>query len=89
MGTADDIRKGMTPEGERVYGKAMDTMLALAAEIGRTTAEQVAKVVEHALTADRPRTRYLVGRDAKIRAKLARVLQDRAFDRLVARTLGM
>jgi NAD(P)-dependent dehydrogenase (short-subunit alcohol dehydrogenase family) len=91
VGTAEEIRKNMSPEGERVYGKAMDTMGALAAEIGRNglPPQQVAKVVEHALTADRPRTRYLVGRDAKIRAKLAAVLPDRAFDWLVARTLGM
>jgi hypothetical protein len=40
----------------------------------------VAKVVEHALTARKPKTRYLVGRDAKIRAKLAKVLPDRVFD---------
>jgi hypothetical protein len=39
------------------------------------------------MTADRPRTRYLVGREAKLRAGLARVLPDRAFDALLARAL--
>jgi hypothetical protein len=33
-------------------------------------AERVAKVVEHALTASRPRTRYLVGFDAHLMATL-------------------
>jgi NAD(P)-dependent dehydrogenase (short-subunit alcohol dehydrogenase family) len=47
----------------------------------------VAEVIGEAMTADRPRTRYLVGRDAKVRARLARVLPDRAFDALVARAL--
>ena len=47
----------------------------------------MAEVIGRALTASRPRTRYLVGRDAKIRGTAARVLPDRAFDALIARTL--
>ena len=49
-------------------------------------ADLVARVVEHALTADRPRTRYLVGRDAKIRAAIER-LPDRLRDRVLTRAL--
>jgi hypothetical protein len=49
--------------------------------------EAVAEAVGHALTASRPRTRYLVGRDARIRAMMARVLPDRALDALVRRAL--
>ena len=49
-------------------------------------ADLVARVVEHALTADRPRTRYLVGRDAKIRAVIER-LPDRLRDRVLTRAL--
>ena len=49
--------------------------------------EAVAEAVGHALTASRPRTRYVVGRDAKIRAIMARVLPDRALDALVRRAL--
>ena len=33
----------------------------------------VAKVVEHALTASRPKARYLVGRDAHLRAWIERL----------------
>jgi hypothetical protein len=47
----------------------------------------VAEVIGAALTTDRPRTRYLVGSDAKIRALMARVLPDRGMDRLIARAL--
>lgn len=50
--------------------------------------ENVAKVVEHALTAGRPRTRYLVGADAKMQALIRRV-PDRTRDALVARTIGL
>jgi NAD(P)-dependent dehydrogenase (short-subunit alcohol dehydrogenase family) len=49
-------------------------------------ADDVARAVEHALSARRPRTRYLVGRDARIRAALER-LPDRLRDRLLARAL--
>jgi NAD(P)-dependent dehydrogenase (short-subunit alcohol dehydrogenase family) len=46
-------------------------------------AEEVARAVEHALTAARPKTRYLVGRDARLRARLER-LPDRLRDRVLA-----
>ena len=48
--------------------------------------ELVADAVEHALTAERPKTRYLVGRDAKIRAAIER-LPDRMRDRVLRRAL--
>jgi hypothetical protein len=46
----------------------------------------VAKVVEHALTAARPKARYLVGRDAHIRAWIER-LPARLRDRILAKAL--
>jgi NAD(P)-dependent dehydrogenase (short-subunit alcohol dehydrogenase family) len=48
--------------------------------------ERVAEAVEHALTAERPKTRYLVGRDAKIRATIEK-LPDRLRDRVVRHVL--
>jgi hypothetical protein len=48
----------------------------------------VAQVIGQALTAKRPRTRYLVGRDAKLRNAVATVLPDRAMDRAIGRMLG-
>jgi NAD(P)-dependent dehydrogenase (short-subunit alcohol dehydrogenase family) len=46
----------------------------------------VAQAIEHALTAPKPRTRYVVGPDAKKRARLQH-LPDRARDRLLTRFL--
>jgi NAD(P)-dependent dehydrogenase (short-subunit alcohol dehydrogenase family) len=46
--------------------------------------DTVVKVVETALTASIPRTRYLVGTDAKLRALMAKLLPDRASDRLLS-----
>jgi hypothetical protein len=40
------------------------------------------------LTADKPKTRYLVGRDAKMRAPMATVLPDRLMDAAIGRALG-
>ena len=47
----------------------------------------VADVILTALTVTRPRTRYLIGRDARIQARLSRVLPDRAMDALVRRAM--
>jgi hypothetical protein len=51
--------------------------------------DEVAKRVEHALTAPRPKTRYLVGNDARMQAVLGRVVPDRTRDGLVARYMGL
>jgi NAD(P)-dependent dehydrogenase (short-subunit alcohol dehydrogenase family) len=51
-------------------------------------AEKVAKAVEHALLSSRPRTRYLVGRDAHLMAVMRSVLPDRALDAMVRRISG-
>ena len=62
---------------------------AVAAERAPNTAAPrttVRSAVEHALTAERPKTRYLVGRDAKIRAAIER-LPDRLRDRVLRRAL--
>ncbi|WP_435189398.1 SDR family oxidoreductase [Streptomyces sp. bgisy126] len=48
----------------------------------RTTVDDVARVVFRALVAERPRTRYTVGRDATGSRVLSRLLPDRALDRV-------
>ena len=87
---ADDLMERVPAEAEELYGelvRALRTQADQAAARGLEPVE-VARVIEHALTAKRPRTRYMVGRDAKVRARLADVLPDRAFDALVHRTLS-
>jgi NAD(P)-dependent dehydrogenase (short-subunit alcohol dehydrogenase family) len=88
--TADRLRGMMSAEQEQVYGEALDRFTAARpADIAGLPPERVAEVIEHALTARRPRTRYLVGRDAKLRARLRDLLPDRAWDALLARTMGL
>ena len=88
-GAARTIQAKLPPQADGLYGPAMERMTKIAAEIDRNgmPPSAVADVVEHALTAAKPKTRYLVGRDAKLRARLAKVLPDRTFDRLIARAM--
>jgi NAD(P)-dependent dehydrogenase (short-subunit alcohol dehydrogenase family) len=51
--------------------------------------EQVAVAIEAALTASKPRTRYVVGTDAKVQAMLKWLLSDRVLDRLLIKELGL
>jgi len=50
--------------------------------------EVIAKAIFHALTSDKPKTRYLVGHGGK-QVGLAAALPDRARDRALARELGL
>ncbi|MCS6897736.1 MAG: short-chain dehydrogenase/reductase, partial [Nitrospira sp.] len=52
-------------------------------------AENVARVVEKALTTARPKTRYLVGTDAKLRALMVKLLPDRLSDKVLTWVLGL
>lgn len=87
--TVDDVLGVLPAEGARYYGNEIEAMRGLIASQERVavSAEAVARVVEHALIARRPRTRYLVGRDAKLMAFFHWLLPDRAFDRLLATTM--
>jgi len=76
---------------EALYGKQIEGFrgaVRRTAERG-IAPEKVANAVQHALTADRPRTRYLVGADARGQALLKRVVPDRLLDRIVARAMGL
>jgi NAD(P)-dependent dehydrogenase (short-subunit alcohol dehydrogenase family) len=76
------------PEAAAYYGEraARFRKLAAARSAKGVPAEAVAKAVEHALVAERPRTRYVVGPDARRRRRLE-LLPDRVRDRVLARFL--
>ena len=87
--SGDALRAQMSAEAERDYGPLIATVRA-ASEQGDATGlppDAVAREVAHALTARRPRTRYLVGREAKSRAAIARYLPDRFMDSAIARVM--
>jgi NAD(P)-dependent dehydrogenase (short-subunit alcohol dehydrogenase family) len=87
---ADRLVAGASPEARERYGSLERALRAEAQKIATERGlppEAVAEVIGKALTARRPRTRYLVGGDAKSRALVARFLPDRALDGLIGRAL--
>jgi NAD(P)-dependent dehydrogenase (short-subunit alcohol dehydrogenase family) len=86
----DELLEALPPRGRQVYGERLKTFAGAARRTGERgiAPEKVAQAVAHALTAERPRTRYLVGRDARGQALLAALLPDRALDRLLRRFAG-
>jgi NAD(P)-dependent dehydrogenase (short-subunit alcohol dehydrogenase family) len=74
-----------------LYGEAIAAYREVARKTGARgiPPERVAKKIEHALASRRPRTRYLVGADARGQALAKSILPDRLVDWLVARATGM
>jgi NAD(P)-dependent dehydrogenase (short-subunit alcohol dehydrogenase family) len=88
---ADELATRTPAAQEALYGKTIERFrgaVQRTAERG-IAPDKVARAVERALTARRPRTRYLVGVDARGQALLARLLPDRWLDRVVARAMGI
>ena len=89
--TADEIQARVPPETLGLYRDRVESFRRAATAAGRRgqPADRVAEAVEHALTARRPKTRYLVGRDAKLRAGFEHLpdrLRDRVYERVLFRS---
>jgi NAD(P)-dependent dehydrogenase (short-subunit alcohol dehydrogenase family) len=87
---ADALDRDGRPEVRERYGEVIDAVRK-ESEKNRTEGvppQDVADAVAHALTAPKPKTRYLVGRDAKMRAPMAKLLPDRVMDAAIGRVLG-
>jgi len=79
----------LPPEAAERYGLRLQQFGRLAAERSSghgVSTDAVAKAIEHALTAEKPGTRYLIGPDAKRRAAV-QWLPDRVRDRVLTRFL--
>jgi len=84
---ADVMRAGISHERDELYAARIERFKAVAMKRGPgIDPDVVAQAVEHALTASRPKARYLVGRDAHIRAWIER-LPTRLRDRVLAKAL--
>ena len=85
------IREQLPPEALQLYGSALrsvvDGMKRGAAKAMPTSV--VVKAVVHALTARRPRTRYVVGEHSGLQIALGRNLPDRWRDALLVRHFGL
>jgi len=89
--SANAIKDRLTPEDERLYGEKVSRMSQILEKVGSrgVPPEKVAEAIGHALTAKRPKTRYLVGADARMTLLMRRLVPDRIRDRLVARAAGL
>jgi NAD(P)-dependent dehydrogenase (short-subunit alcohol dehydrogenase family) len=81
---ADDLRREVAPAQYALYEGLMAAVREEASQSARTAApvSAVVKAVEHAMTARKPKTRYVVGRDAWLWL-LLNLLPDRWRDRLI------
>lgn len=81
----------MSPEQRAVYGPMTEAALDIAPVFERNAIppEKCGAAVLHAMTARKPRTRYLVGRDAQLILLLKRTLPTRWFDAVMMKGLKM
>ena len=88
---ARERERALSARAAGLYKPYADAMIAKADEMGGRgiAPDEVAKAVEHALVSKRPKTRYIVGRDAQLQAVAARVVPDRLMDRVVASQMGL
>jgi NAD(P)-dependent dehydrogenase (short-subunit alcohol dehydrogenase family) len=87
---ADELANGAGAELAGLYGERMAAFRRVAQRRGAkgAPADEVARVVEQVLTMERPRTRKLVGLDAKLRSGVERLpdrLRDRVYERVLLR----
>ena len=89
--SATDLEAATTPETRMLYAGVIAGVRKVVAEAANRAIapDAVAQVVEHALTASRPKTRYLVGADAKFRALMVKLLPDRVSDAVLTWVLKL
>jgi NAD(P)-dependent dehydrogenase (short-subunit alcohol dehydrogenase family) len=87
---AAELQERMPAEAEQLYGEMIAGLRRETAKIEQKTGIEpaaVAEIIGRALTARRPRTRYLVGTDAKVRGPVSKVTPDRVMDQAIVRRL--
>jgi NAD(P)-dependent dehydrogenase (short-subunit alcohol dehydrogenase family) len=90
LSEADEFEASLSPEAKGNYGKLVAALRREVHKIATKTGmepSEVADKIVHAMTARKPRTRYLIGSEARQRWAVAKRLPDRAFDGLIARSL--
>lgn len=88
--TAEEIG-AKSPKTNLLYGAAIEKFRKVIEDTAERgiPPEKVAKAISHALESPRPKSRYLVGLDAKVQARLKPLIPTSVFDRIVARQLNL
>jgi len=87
--TASRLEDEMGQQARTYYGRLAQRIRAETEKIPErgVQPDEVAQAIEHALTAPRPKLRYVIGRDAKTRLRIKALVGEKRFDALVARML--
>jgi NAD(P)-dependent dehydrogenase (short-subunit alcohol dehydrogenase family) len=90
-GVWDDFQHDVDARAESPYGPAYERLRSVVARSGPLMGrpEDCARVVASALTSPLPRTRYLVGLDAKLTALTAHTVPAPVRDRVLRAVLGL
>jgi NAD(P)-dependent dehydrogenase (short-subunit alcohol dehydrogenase family) len=80
-----------SPRTDLLYGNAIERFRKLIQDTAERgiPPEKVAKAIAHALESPRPKSRYLVGLDARVQARLKPLIPTALFDRIVAHQLNL
>ncbi|MEH2287460.1 SDR family oxidoreductase [Nostoc sp.] len=91
LSQSEVAQQDLPETAHNLYGQAMNIVrkkMQIIASRG-ISADIVAQVVVHALTAKQPKTRYLVGQDAKIGALIKHILPDKLHDKIILYLMGL
>jgi NAD(P)-dependent dehydrogenase (short-subunit alcohol dehydrogenase family) len=91
MDLLDEVADGMRPEHHGLYSAHLAGQRKIIARLQQQTrpAALVASAIERALTSKRPRSRQLVGLDARALVAMRAALPTRALDAIWARGMGV
>jgi NAD(P)-dependent dehydrogenase (short-subunit alcohol dehydrogenase family) len=91
LGNVEAVVRDLPASGAAQYGDPLKRFAgrAYAREMNGSPPDVVARAVHHALTARRPRTRYRVGRHAKLLVILPRILPEWLLDAILLRIVGL
>ncbi len=91
IAAAEDCIRSLPRDAAEMYQSCFDKARKASDKIAHVAipVDAVAKIVLKALTDKRPRSRYTVGKDARILSLISRILPDRLLDRLILKQIGL
>ena len=91
LGNIEAVIEGLPRSGAEQYGAMLKKFVrrAYEREMNGSSPDVVARAVHHALTSQRPRTRYQAGKHAKLLTILPKILPDRLLDLILLRIAGL
>ncbi len=91
LGDIEKVIESLPPDAQEQYGEMLRATArrAYTLEKGGSTPDVVARAVHHALTSNRPRIRYRVGKHAKLLSTLPKLLPESVLDAIRIQLFGL